>query len=82
MIANSHGVILEELLKLLLGGRISEVPDIQTAALVRAGSRGISSLGGSGSGAVGVVGVVDGGRSQVLGDVVDGRHLEGETRGS
>lgn len=73
---NVHGVALEELLKLLLGGRISEVPDVQTTALVSTGGGGIGSLGGRG-GAVGVGGIVDGGRSQAVGDVVDGRHVDG-----
>lgn len=74
---SSHGVFLEELLKLLLGGRVSEVPDIQATALIRTGGRSIGGLRSGGSGAVGVGGFVDGGRSHVVSQIVDGRHLGG-----
>lgn len=74
-----HGVILEELLELLLGGRISEVPDVQTTALIGTGGRGVGSLRGRSGSAVGV-GVVQGGSSHAVSEVIDGRHLEGETQ--
>lgn len=35
--ANSHEVVLEELLQLPLGGRVGEVPDVESPALGSAG---------------------------------------------
>ena len=69
-----HGVRLEKLLEFLLSGRIGEVSNVQTAALISTGSRSISGLSSSG-GAVGGGSLVDSGRGQLFGDVV-GRHVD------
>lgn len=71
-----HGVILEELLELLLGGRIGEIANVQAATLIGTDGGSIGSLR-RGSSAVGVGGIVEGGRSHVVSDIVDGRHLDG-----
>lgn len=72
----SHGVGLEELLELLLSGRVCEVPDVKTTTLICTGSRGIGSLGRRGS-TVGLGLIGQSGRSHGVSKCVDGRHLEG-----
>lgn len=73
---NLHGVVLEELLELPLSGRISEIPNVQPTSFISTGSRSVSGLGSFGSSAV--RSFIDGGGSEVVGEVVDGsRHLDG-----
>lgn len=73
---NLHGVSLEEVLKLLLSGRVGKVADVQATTLISTGGSSISGLRSRRS-TVGVGGVVNVGRSQGVGKGVDGRHLEG-----
>ena len=73
---NLHGEVLEELLELPLSGRISEVPNVQPTPFISTGGSSVIDLRGVRSSAVGSF--VDAGRSQVVGDFLDGsRHLDG-----
>lgn len=73
----SHGVCLEELLELLLGGRVCEIPDVKTTALICTGSRSIGSLGGGRGSTVDFGLIGQGGRSHGVSKCGDVRHLEG-----
>lgn len=64
-----HQIVLEEVLQLPLGGRISEVPDIKSPALSSAGKDRLV-LGGGGLSASGLA-VVEGGSGHLGGNTVD-----------
>jgi hypothetical protein len=75
---NLHRVILEEFLEFPLSGRVGEVPNVQPTTFSSTGdhigvlsSRSIASICSAG-------GVSDAGRSQGIGEIVNGsRHVEG-----
>jgi hypothetical protein len=64
-----HKVVLEEFLQLPLGGRVSEVPNVESPSLSGAGQDRLV-LGGSRLGAGGFSGVVEGGSGHLGGHTV------------
>ena len=65
-----HQVVLEEVLQLPLGGRISEVPNVESPTLSGAGKDSLV-LGCGGLGAGVLCSIVEGGSGHLGGDTVD-----------